>query len=243
MISCDEIRNLLGDHAEDTLSPDQRCRVDDHLETCEECRELRQTLDLIAQTIPDLDLLEPPSHLAGDLSASPCRRWLGLLFQAVDREISQYNLERLLSHLESCESCTRTWNDLTLMHQVGQAMEPPSGFVQRCINVRSRLFQRPVISRRAVTAAAYLMAVLASLLIGNPVSVARSPVVQRVTETVATEVNQAAEQGRGEIKVMLWRAWQWTGRSLDAIENFVRADHSDSDQTDDDSAGEQGEKQ
>lgn len=241
MLSCDEIRDLLGDHAEGTLPGELRCQVDDHLESCEECGQLRQTLDLIEQTLPDLDLLEPPPHLEGDISASPCRRWLGLLFQAVDREISQYSLERLLSHLESCESCTRTWNDLTLMHQVGQAIEPPPGFVQRCIEVRDRVFQRPIISRRAVTAAAYLMAVLASLLIGNPVSVARSPVVQRVTETVTSEVNQAAEHGRGEIKVMLWRAWQWTGRSIDAIENFVRPDNRDTDHSEKDSVEEQGE--
>ncbi len=241
MFSCDDVRDLLADHAEGTLPEEMRRQVDDHLEACEECAQLRQTVDLIAQTIPDLGHLEPPPYLEGDLSASACRRWLGLLFQAVDREISQYNLERLLSHLESCESCTRAWNDLTLMHQVGQAMEPPQGFVQRCIGVRDRIFQRPIISRRAVTAAAYLMAVLASLLIGNPVSIARSPVVQRVTETVTSEVNQAAEHGRGEIKVMLWRAWQWTGRSIDAIENFIRTDHADADHLEKDSAEEQGE--
>jgi hypothetical protein len=243
MFSCVEVRDLLGDHAEGTLPEEVQCRVEDHLKSCEECGELRRTLDLIAQVIPDLGLLEPPPYLEGDLSASACRRWLGLLFQAVDREISQHNLERLLSHLESCESCTRTWNDLTLMHQAGQAMEPPQGFVQRCIGVRDRIFQRPIISRRAVTAAAYLMAVLASLLIGNPVSIARSPVVQRVTETVTTEVNQAAEQGRGEIKVMLWRAWQWTGRSIDAIENFVRSDRSETDHPESHSAVEQGDSQ
>ena len=241
MSSCDEIRDLLGDHSDGTLPEDLRRRVDDHLESCEECGQLLETFDLIAQTIPDLEFLEPPSHLEDDLSASPCRRWLGLLFQAVDREISQYNLERLLSHLERCESCTRAWNDLTLMHQVGQAMEPPQGFVQRCIGVRDRIFQRPVISRRAVTAAAYLLAVLASLLIGNPVSIARSPVVQRVTETVTTEVNQAAEHGRGEIKVMLWRAWRWTERSIDAIQDFVRSDDRAPDHTDRDSTVEQGE--
>jgi len=241
MFSCDEIRGLLGDHSEGTLAEEIQRQVDEHLESCEECGQLRETYDLIAQTIPDLELLEPPSHLQEDLSASPCRRWLGLLFQAVDREISQYNLERLLSHLERCESCTRAWNDLTLMHQVGQAMEPPPGFVQRCIGMRDRIFQRPIISRRAVTAAAYLLAVLASLLIGNPVSVARSPVVQRVTETVTTEVSQVTEQGRGEIKVMLWRAWKWTGRSIDAIQDFIRSDDREADDTERDSTMEQGE--
>ena len=58
MFSCDEIRDLLGDHAEGTLPGELRCQVDDHLESCEECGQLRQTLDLIEQTLPDLDLLE-----------------------------------------------------------------------------------------------------------------------------------------------------------------------------------------
>jgi predicted anti-sigma-YlaC factor YlaD len=235
MGTCDRIRHLLGLVTDGELTDDERRELDRHLDECEDCRELHSSLTLIADAIPPLDQLEPPDHLEADLSASPCRRWLGLLFQAVDREISQHNLERLLTHLESCESCTRTWNDLTLIHQVSDALEPPPNFVDRCIDVRRRIFQRPIISRRAVTAAAYLMAVLASLLIGNPVSVARSPVVQKVTDTVATEVNEAAEQGRGEVKVMLWRAWRWADRKLDAVQSLIGRD------TDDNSVADQGE--
>ncbi len=222
MYSCEQTRELLDQLLEGSLSEEVRPDVERHLSDCEECREIVETLILIAEAIPPLEKLDPPDHLADDLSSSPCRRWLGLLFQAVDREIGEHNLERLLSHLESCESCTRTWNDLTLIHQVGEALEPPPGFVQRCIEVRQRVFRRPILSRRAVTAAAYAMAVLASLTIGNPVSIARSPVVQKVT----TEVNQVAEQGRGELKVMLWRAWQWSGRQIETVRNLVQDNDS-----------------
>jgi predicted anti-sigma-YlaC factor YlaD len=235
MARCDATRDLLGLSLDGELTAEERSLVERHLDECDDCRELHESLVLIADAIPPLDHLEPPHHLESDLSASPCRRWLGLLFQAVDREISQYNLERLLNHLKSCESCTRTWNDLTLIHQVSEAMVPPPNFVDRCIDVRRRIFQRPIISRRAVTAAAYLMAVLASLLIGNPVSIARSPVVQKVTDTVTTEVNQAAEHGRGELKVMLWRAWKWADHTIDTVQNLVRGDSND-----DDSGSEQG---
>ncbi len=221
MYSCEQTRGLLDQLTEGSLTDETRSEVERHLAGCEGCREIGETLALIADAIPPLGELEAPEHLAAELSASPCRRWLGLLFQAVDREIGEYNLERLLTHLESCESCTRTWNDLTLIHQVGEAMEPPPGFLRRCIEVRKRVFRRPVLSRRAVTAAAYAMAVLASLTIGNPVSIARSPVVQKVT----TEVNQAAEQGRGELKVMLWRAWQWSGRQIEAVRNLAGDDN------------------
>jgi len=235
MVSCDLTRDLLGLYVEGDLTAEERGQVELHLQECEDCRELFETLVLIAEALPPMDQLEPPPNLEADLSASPCRRWLGLLFQAVDREISQHNLERLLSHMEACESCTRTWNDLSLIHQVSDALEPPPNFVDRCIEVRRRVFHRPIISRRAVTAAAYLMAVLASLMIGNPVSIARSPVVQRVTDTVTTEVNQAAEHGRGELKVMLWRTWKWAGRQIDAVQDLVSGDTQDND-----SAPEQG---
>ena len=222
MYSCEQTRGLLDQLIEGSLTDGTRSEVERHLAGCDECREIGETLALIADAIPPLGELEAPEHLAAELSSSPCRRWLGLLFQAVDREIGEHNLERLLSHLESCESCTRTWNDLTLIRQVGEAMEPPPGFVQRCVEVRKRVFRRPVLSRRAVTAAAYAMAVLASLTIGNPVSIARSPVVQKMT----TEVNQAAEQGRGELKVMLWRAWQWSGRQIAAVRSLAGDDNA-----------------
>jgi predicted anti-sigma-YlaC factor YlaD len=215
--TCDRIRELLSDLLDGNLTGEDRSVVDRHLAACDGCRETLETLTMIAASVPPLAELDPPEHLAHDLASSPCRRWLGLLFQAVDREIAEPNLERLLSHLESCESCTRAWNDLTLIHQVQEALEPPPGFVQRVLEARSRVFRRPILSRRAVTAAAYAMAVLVSLTIGNPVSIARSPVVQMVT----TEVNEVAEQSRGELKVMMWRAWKWADQKIDAVRALV----------------------
>ena len=152
-----------------------------------------------------------------------------MLHQAVDRDISEHNLERLLSHLESCEACRRAWNDLSLIHQVGEALIPPQHLLDSCISVRRKILRRPVLSRRAATAAAYVLAVLASLMIGNPVSIARSPTVQRVTETVTTEVNYVAEQGRSEFKVMLWRAWQWTEKQAAAARELFQSDDRDND--------------
>jgi predicted anti-sigma-YlaC factor YlaD len=224
MGTCDHIRELFTDLLDGTLADDHRAEVERHLAGCEGCRETWETFTLIADSVPPLSELDPPEHLAHDLASSPCRRWLGLLFQAVDREIAEPNLERLLSHLEGCETCTRTWNDLTLIHQVQEAIEPPPGFVHRCLDVRNRVFRRPILSRRAVTAAAYAMAVLVSLTIGNPVSIARSPVVQMVT----TEVNEVAEHGRGELRVMMWRAWQWADQKIDAVRSLVGGNDSES---------------
>ena len=237
MSACGEVRELLGQLLEGTLSDEQRQAVEQHLASCAECRETREALELIAAVLPRLGELEPPAQLAHDLAASPCRRWLGLLHQAVDHEIDHRRLEELLSHLAGCASCRQAWNDLTLVRQVSDALEPPPGLLERCIAARRRVIRRPILSRRAATAAAYLLAVLASLMVGNPVSIARSPVVQRVTTVVSSEVSDAAEDGKGEIRVMIWRAWQWAERQLSAVTGLVQGGDAG-----DEAPPEQGEK-
>jgi predicted anti-sigma-YlaC factor YlaD len=234
MSRCDEVQELLSAYLEGDLDEHTAREVKLHLTDCEECAGLTSTLELIAESVAPLRQLEPPRHLQSDVSDSPCRRWLGLLFSAVDREINETNLERLLSHLEVCPSCRRAWNDLTLIHQVGEAMAPPAGLLERCISVRRAIKIRPILSRRVAVAAAYVLAVLASLMVGNPVSIARSPVVQRVAESVTTEVNQVAVEGRGELRVMAWRAWQWGNRQIAAVRDLLSSD-ADDDQTNTDS--------
>jgi hypothetical protein len=204
--------------------------VRSHLESCRDCAELAETMAEISAAGAGLDWLEPPDSLQDELSSSPCRLWLGLLFQAVDREISQRNLKRLLGHLEGCPSCREAWQDLTLIHQVGEAMEPPANLTAKCINVR---IQRPgaprILSRRLATAAAYLLAVMTSLVIGNPVTLARTqaaPAVERVAQTISQEVSGVAQQGRGEARVMLWRLWKWGERKAEAVREFVTGDDS-----------------
>ena len=100
-------------------------------------------------------------------------------------------------------------------------MSPPRHVLERCIAIGRRVLPLPVFSRRAATAAAYILAVGASLLIGNPVSVARSPVVQRVADTVTSEVTDVAKEGRGELRVMLWRTWQWGSDRVAAVRELL----------------------
>jgi hypothetical protein len=227
MASCRDVHDRIGEFLDGMLDEATFRDFEDHLVDCADCRELRETLDAIAASIAPIQGIEPPSHLESDIAASPCRRWLGLLHRAVDRDISKRNLERLLKHLDSCETCRGAWNDLTLIHQVSDVLIPPPHLTDRCISVRKKMLSRPVLGRRAATAAAYVLAVLASLMIGNPVSIARSPTVQRVTETVTVEVSNVAEHGRGELKVMLWRAWQWTDRQVTAVREVFRSDDTD----------------
>jgi anti-sigma factor RsiW len=245
MLSCTDVRDLLSLYLDGELEEEKACAVKDHLADCGECAELAETMELITGAGADLAGLEPPEHLSADLEASPCRRWMGLLFQAVDREISQHNLERLLTHLEACPVCRRAWQDLTLIHQVSEAMEPPPDLVKLCIRAREkRPGLRPILNRRLATAAAYLLAVLTSLIIGNPVTLARSQAgttVGRVVDAVSTEVSEVAEEGRGEVRIMLWRVWKWGERKAEAVRDFVSK--SDEDEQNDSGAGDNAEDQ
>jgi len=233
MDRCTDLRELLSLYLEGELDEAQAGDLQEHLASCSECADLSQTMAEIIGYGAALENLEPSESLASDLAASPCRLWLGLLFQAVDHEISQRNLERLLSHLESCPSCRRTWQDLTLMHQVGEAMEPSQYLLKRCINARERKPKTtPILNRRLATAAAYLLAVMTSLIVGNPVTLARSqavPVVEKVADVVTTEVAEAAQQGRGEVRVMLWRVWKWGEDKVETVRSYLTGNEQDSD--------------
>jgi len=244
MFGCTDIRDLLSLYLEGELEEEQAITVREHLAECEDCAGIMETLESIVEAGSALDDLEPPDHLLADLASSPCTRWLGLLFQAVDREISQHNLERLLTHLEACPSCRRTWQDLTLVHQVSDAMEPSQYLLKRCIAAREKRTEaRPLLNRRMATAAAYLLAVLTSLVIGNPVTLARSgagDAVGRVAEAVSTEVSGVAESGRGEARIMLWRVWKWGERKVEAVRDFVSGDEQENQSESDSSDAEQG---
>lgn len=219
-MSCDQVRELLSAYLENELEPASADLVRHHLGTCSTCSELVQTLQLVTGSTPFLQRLEPPAHLAAEIVANPCRRWLGLLFSAVDREISDHNLARLLGHLESCEGCRRTWNDLTLVHQVGDSVEPPAGLLQRCLDARITRRVRRVIGRRTVVAAAYLLA----LLIGPPVTLARQEAaiaMQTVADVLTAEANVMAESGQDELRRMFWRTWHWGQRQVSAAKQIV----------------------
>jgi len=233
--TCIDIRDLFAAVLEHEAAEAEVEQVRAHINECAECAELYDAMTMVVGAGEFLSDLVPPPHLGGELASSPCRRWLSLLYQAVDREISPVNLERLLPHLESCPSCRRVWHDLTLIHQVGDAMAPPNYLLQKCIKVREAVARITILPRRTATAAAYILALLASLAIGNPTIIAQdlhSAATERVS-MAATGVSEVAANGRGEIRVALWRAMRWGEGKIDAVRGFV-----DRLRNDDDNAGE-----
>ncbi len=241
MNGCDTCRERFSAYLEGDLEPDEVLIVEGHLEECSECRETLDSFRSILDIGDAFTSLEPPAHLKSEVADSPCRRWLGLLFSAIDREISESNLDRLFQHLESCPSCRSAWGDLSLIHQVGDALEPPSHLLARCFRPRRPFSARKVLGRKTATAAAYSLALLASLAIGNPVTLTRyenSAPLQQVNALIKSGVSDATQTGRSEARVMLWRAIHLGQRAAEAARSTLSqwtapSNNDDSADTDD----------
>lgn len=231
MSTCTDIRDLFTAVLENEASETEVQLLRAHLEDCAECAELFDAMGMVVGAGDFLSDLVPPPHIGEELASSPCRRWLGLLYQAVDREISQPNLERLLTHLEACGSCREVWHDLTLIHQVSDAMVPPNHLLQQCIKVRDAVSKIAVLPRRTATAAAYILALLASLAIGNPTIIAQdlhSAASEQVAKA-ASGVSEVAADGRGEVRVALWRTMRWGEGKIDAVRGWIERLGNDDD--------------
>jgi predicted anti-sigma-YlaC factor YlaD len=221
--SCTTTRDRLSAFLEGDLEAGAAASMREHLASCDDCRELADAMAWTTATPGCLAGLEPPDDLADRIAVSPCSRWLGLLFQAVDREISEHNLDRLLQHLEACPGCRRTWNDLSLIHQVSEAIVPPTGLAARIIDHRE-VRQRPrVIGQRFALAAAYVLAVLTSLVAGTSVNARRPAIeaVQQVAASFSDEIAEVKRGGRGEARVMLWRALEWGEKQAETLSALI----------------------
>jgi predicted anti-sigma-YlaC factor YlaD len=237
--TCTELRELFPAVLENEAGEAEIERVRAHIDGCAECAALFEAMGMVVGAGAFLADVEPPPQLADELASSPCRRWLGLLYQAVDREISPANLERLLTHLESCTSCRQVWHDLSLIHQVGEAMAPPNHLLQKCIMVRNAVARIAVLPRRTATAAAYILALLASVAIGNPTIIAQdlhSAATEQVAKA-ASGVSEVAAEGRGEARVALFRAMQWGERKINAVIDWVDRLRDNDDNADEAAAG------
>lgn len=58
-MKCPDAHKLMGDYLEGVLAPEECVRLRDHLECCEDCKELLEDFDDIAQQARELPRLEP----------------------------------------------------------------------------------------------------------------------------------------------------------------------------------------
>lgn len=220
MKSCEDYRGLFSEALEG--GSEVKATLQAHLERCEDCRRLFDEFSSLFSGPALLDGLPAPEQMSVELVASPCTRWLRRLFSAIDRELPEEELGELFEHLESCPDCRRAWGDLSLIHQLSDAIQAPESLVQLCLRHEAPRRFRQVLGRKTASAAAYFLAVLASLVIGNPVSFARysqaTATVQQLRSVVSPEVSEVARSGRGELRLMLWRSLRFGQKAMNNIE-------------------------
>ena len=226
MSDCAPWRELLAVALDDGV-PDGRAEgLRHHLEGCAECRAFSEAFALVGQAGAAAAELAPPPTLVHTIAGSPCRPWHALLFAALDDLVAAAALARLLDHLEACPTCASLWSDLTLVHQASASLVPPAHLLHRCVWGVKRRQPLPVLGRRAAVAVAYALTVVATLVIGNPVTLARNPATEAlrsVTGTVSAGLDAVSADGRGEAKVLLWRVWSWTSTTADAARQLLAA--------------------
>jgi anti-sigma factor RsiW len=68
-VTCDRIRNQLGAFADRELSATERSAVEEHLRSCEKCREEMARLERLASTVQESVIPEVPAGLAARIVA------------------------------------------------------------------------------------------------------------------------------------------------------------------------------
>lgn len=227
MTRCSEIRVVLDQWLEGTLDSTTAAVVEQHVATCASCHDETEVVRLILTTSADVRTLQPPAGLEATIASSTCQRWQTLMFQALDNLLPEDALERVIEHMDRCPDCRRVWADLTLVRQAGEALRPPAELAQRCVSVRRRRQKAPV-GLRTAAAAALVLAVLTSFLLGNLMTNGKSS--EQVLHTAVGEsVTQVADTNISNLRLMVWQAWHWIGRQLDAADTFfVGTDAKDS---------------
>ncbi len=211
-MSCtDPLRNLLPAWVAGELDGPEAGRVEAHAAACPECAGLAETLREIAGATEPFGTVEPPDGLETTVSGRSCPRWQAALTAALDGELPEDRLGQLLEHMESCAGCSAVWTALTVLREAGEALTVPPGLEARCRAVpgAERSFSLP--GTRTAVAVAYAAALVVSLVLGNPVALARNQmhaVTGHIGRTVRTGVVTLRDEGRGELRMLVWRAWR-----------------------------------
>ena len=71
---CEEVRDLMSDHVDGELDPEEHKRVDDHVSFCPRCRQVLTNLQHTLQRLGLLSDVEPPGADDPDAVAERVRR-------------------------------------------------------------------------------------------------------------------------------------------------------------------------
>ncbi len=226
-MSCtDRLREALAAWVAGELEAPEAARVAAHVAECPECAALAESLREIVPGEPLLGGLQPPGGLRETLSGSPCRRWQESLMAALDHELPEERLAPLVQHLEECPACAAVWQAFAAIREVGPVLVPPEGLEARCSAVPGiRTAGHRLPGLKAAMAAAYALALALSLLVGNPVTLAHQQVrsaAGHLERTVRTHAAVLHDEGRGELRMFVWRLWRIGSGAAEAVREAFR---------------------
>lgn len=179
MTPCEHLRESLEAAVAGELAVDLR----QHLETCADCqstvRRARQSGEGGAMLRP----LRAPAELKARLKAmtrlpASCEQAVERFGAALRGELNASEQTELLAHLRACRACQGSWEALATLREVG-SLTRIADPARAALSVHPRLRitvrrQYRTFDLRLATAAAYLLAALTVLLIGNPTQIARA---------------------------------------------------------------------
>lgn len=198
MTACDLLRQDLEAAVAGELDPE----LARHLEECADCRDAVRRAARCEEGGAMLHIVRAPAELKAKLKAMArlpheCEQALEWFSPALDGELDAAGQRQLLGHLRDCRTCQAAWEAMATLREVGSLTQLPKGVrhalavhPRERISVRRR--RRPF-DLRLVTAAAYLLAALTVLLIGNPAQIAKAsnvPVERAAVYTRAAVENR-----------------------------------------------------
>jgi len=237
MRACDELLDFLetGDPA-GLPAP-----LAHHAEECAGCRDALDRLRGLADGAAVMAGLHAPPELVERLRRMPrlpadCERAQDLLAEALDGALDEPARRELMGHLHGCAACRTTWEAFATLREVGRdtrararlravAALPP----RQRIEGRRRL---AFFDLRLATAAAYVLAALTVMLIGNPASFARATGanVDRATFYARAAVENRLEGLAGDAFDRLTDGAAWASRvalgAWDTLKGAFTADEN-----------------
>ena len=198
MSTCDRVLERLDDALAGTLPAE----LSAHVAGCAACRDAVERARLVAGAPGPLGGLRAPDSLVSRIAAMPrlalgCERVVEGFDDALDGRLEGAERRAFVDHLRSCPACQAGWEAFATLRQVGAATRVADDrLAALAVHPSARLDVRrrkKLVDLRLATAAAYLVAALTVMLIGNPGTIARAGTAHM---ELATRYARAAVENR-----------------------------------------------
>ncbi|MGD8376702.1 MAG: zf-HC2 domain-containing protein [Acidobacteriota bacterium] len=234
-MTCRDFEARLDGLLAGTLDPEDRRRVEAHLEVCERCRDLRAAIRASLEAPPGSEVVDLAAGVLHRTSGSACGRARDLLPDLADRVLEGLDAALVQGHVEHCDACAGLLacleRNAALLPGMAE-VDPGAGFTAEVIRRTGRaaaagwrhrlerwwerLLQRP----RLAWEGAYVGAMVAVLLFGTPLSPLRE-VPARALDLARTNPVQVVEASMSPLPAVGARiadyggkVWSVTGGAL-----------------------------